>query len=90
MGEDIDLSDSTVNFYEFYNRTDAQANFEKRFFEKTSNKWVDHDYFKEKPGKFVLLNKDKKVKQLKEAQDLEQELLEVISESEQKFACRLD
>ena len=65
--KELDTSEFQTNIYEFYNRTDAQANFEKRFFDKTANKWVEKDFFKEKPGKFVLLNKEEKKKIMQEA-----------------------
>lgn len=58
--EEYDASDFKINEAEYYNKADAQANFEKRFFEKTGNKWAQRDFFKEKPGKYVLENKDKK------------------------------
>lgn len=32
--------------------------FEKRFFEKTGNKWIEKDFFVEKPGKFVIIKKE--------------------------------
>ena len=87
---ELDTSDFQTNIYDFYNRTDAQANFEKRFFDKTANKWAERDFFKEKPGKFVLLNKEEKKKIMKEAQDIEKELVEVIKSSDEKFDCALE
>jgi uncharacterized protein YkuJ len=50
---------------------DAQANFEKRFYEKSGNRWVEKDFFKQKPGKFSLENKEKKEQEMKEARELE-------------------
>ena len=88
--EEIDASQFQIKLYEDYSRQDAQANFEKRFYEKTSNKWSERDYFKEKGGKFVLLDKEKKRRVVKEAQEKEKELVEAIAQSEQKFECRLD
>jgi hypothetical protein len=34
------------------------AAFESRFFEKTSNKWADREYFQAKPGKHILMRKE--------------------------------
>jgi hypothetical protein len=67
MSEELDCSEFNIIFKEYYNRLDAQVDFEKRFFEKTSNKWSEKDYFKEKAGKFVVLNKEKRAKMMKEA-----------------------
>ena len=39
---------------DFFNKADAQTVFEKKFVEKTGNKWADRDYFKEKAGKFQM------------------------------------
>mmetsp|Transcript_23804 Transcript_23804/g.23491 ORF Transcript_23804/g.23491 Transcript_23804/m.23491 type:complete len:124 (+) Transcript_23804:337-708(+) len=41
---------------EFLNRTDAKAEFEKLFFKKTGNKWMEKDMFKAKPGLFTMVN----------------------------------
>ena len=85
--EDIDTQDFKTEIKEFYNRNDSAAHFEKRFFEKSGNKWADRDYFKEK-GKFKLLVKGKFQKILKEANELETELLQVIETSTSEFACK--
>ena len=87
---ELDTSDFQTNIYDFYNRTDAQANFEKRFFDKSANKWVEKDFFKQKPGKFVLLNKEEKKKMMKEAHEIEKELVEVIKSGDVKFECTLE
>ena len=61
QGEDeYDASNFSKAFDEFFNKADAQAKFEKRFLEKTCNRWAEREYFKEKPGKFILQSKDKK------------------------------
>ncbi len=57
----------TVHIYDHFNMANAKADFEKRFQEKTGNKWSERDFFKEKPGKFKLLDKVKKKQQIKEA-----------------------
>ena len=69
--DEYDSSNFSKTFDEFFNKADAQARFEKKFFEKTCNKWIDREYFKEKPGKYVLQSKDKKQKILKEAFQVE-------------------
>jgi len=73
--ENMDLSDFKTEIFEHYNKIDAEKNFEKRFFERSSNKWAEREYFKEKEGKFKLFNPDKKIKMIKEAQDLEKDLV---------------
>lgn len=87
--EEVAASSFQIKLFENYSRQDAQANFEKRFYEKTGNKWSERDYFKEKGGKYVLLDKEKKRQVLKEAQEKEKDLLAALTHSEQ-FECRLD
>ena len=45
---------------EFFNLTEAEKKFEEKFYKLTGNKWSEKDYFKEKPGKYKLLNKFQK------------------------------
>ena len=52
--EEYDASEFKINEYEFFNRADAVQNFEKRYQDKTANKWAQREFFKEKPGKYVL------------------------------------
>ena len=66
------------------------AAFEKRFMEKTANKWNDRDYFRQKPGKYCLMNKEKKKKELDEAFKAEDEFKLVVAESEKKYKTKLD
>ncbi len=63
--------------------------FQKKFFEKTSNKWQDREYFREKAGKFVLQDKAKKKQIMQEAFETEKELIKVMKESHQKHPSNL-
>jgi len=73
--QEFDASTFVKRIDEFFNMPDAIDRFEKGFLEKTCNKWSEREYFQEKPGKFVLQNKEKKQKMIKEAFELENELL---------------
>ena len=66
-GNEYDATDFSAHVDEFFNKADAINKYEKKFFEKTCNKWAEREYFREKPGKYVIQNKDKKIKMLKEA-----------------------
>ena len=48
------------HIYDFFNMSEAEAKFEDTFRQHTGNKWSEKDYFKEKPGKYKLLDKHKK------------------------------
>ena len=63
--------------------------FQKKFFEKTSNKWQDREYFREKAGKFVLQDKAKKKQIMQEAFEIEKELIKVMKESHEKYPSNL-
>ena len=82
---DDDQSDPSASFNyitnDFFNKADAQTVFEKKFVEKTGNKWADREYFKEKAGKFQMWNKTKKKELLKEAHKNEKDLKDFIKES---------
>lgn len=67
LEDEIDTSELSFKFEEFFDRIQAQAKFEKLFFQKTSSKWTEKDYMKQKPGKFKLLNKEQNKKMVKEA-----------------------
>lgn len=45
---------------DFFNISEAEAKFEDKFHHYTGNKWSEKDYFKEKTGKYQLLDKFKK------------------------------
>lgn len=60
------------------------------FHHKTQNKWAEKDYFKQKPGKFKLLNKEQNKKLLEEAKEMEKEFMEVFKSSSEKYDSRLD
>lgn len=51
-----DNAQSKIN--EYYNRFDAIVDFEKHFFSKTGNKWVDKEVFQQKPGRYNLVKKE--------------------------------
>lgn len=68
---------------DFFNRAEAEAKFEEKFHYFTGNKWSQKDYFKEKPGKYKLLDKHKKKEILKSAQSKEKELVKVLQSAMQ-------
>lgn len=70
---------------DFYNISEAEAKFEEKFHYYTGNKWSEKDYFKEKTGKYKLLDKFKKKQQIKEAFQKESELLKLIAAGQNKF-----
>ena len=74
---------------DFFNKADAQIVFEKKFLEKTGNKWGDREYFKEKPGKFLIQNKNKKKELLKEAFKNQKDIRDLIKDNSQKFESKL-
>ena len=43
---------------EFFNNYDAMVEFEKKFQEKTGNKWKKREFFEQKPGKYILFNRE--------------------------------
>lgn len=85
MEDEIDTSSLNCKHEEFYDRVEAQAHFEKVFFKRTANKWTEKDYLKQKPGMFKILNKEQNRKLIKEAQEMEKELVQIMEESRQKF-----
>lgn len=88
--DEIDTSQLNTKQEEFYVKVEAQAHFEKLFFNKTANKWTDKDYLKQKPGKFKILNKEQNRKLINEAQEMEKELVHVIAESQNKFKTSIE
>lgn len=37
------------------------ADFEKKFFQKTSNKWIEKNLFQQKPGMFGIMNREDEI-----------------------------
>lgn len=66
---------------EFYNRHDALGAFEKKFYEKTANKWMERERFQIKPGKYVLFKKDSEKELIGKCVETEKELLSSIKTS---------
>lgn len=56
---------------DFYELEKASADFDKRFIEKTGNKWADREFFEEKPGKFAIVDEGKEEQRHKNAQEAE-------------------
>mmetsp|Transcript_22911 Transcript_22911/g.35233 ORF Transcript_22911/g.35233 Transcript_22911/m.35233 type:complete len:159 (-) Transcript_22911:988-1464(-) len=88
--EEIDAEEFTKKIFEFYNLHDAVSTFEKKFVEKTSNKWGEREFFRQRQGKFNLENKEKRKKEMKEAAQLEDDFLAVVAENAAKFTPSID
>lgn len=73
------LSMANQHVDDYFNRAEAEAKFEEKFLQYTGNKWSQKDYFKEKPGKYKLLDKFKKKQMLKNAQQREGELVKALA-----------
>lgn len=45
------------------------AEFEKRFLDKTGNKWKNRDFFQQKLGKYINMNREQEKELIKKYQD---------------------
>lgn len=61
--------------YAHFNKVDAIADFEKKFFARTDNKWVERDNFKEQPGKYMIVVAERELEKLHNAKHSENEIL---------------
>ena len=59
--------------------------FEKKFQEKTGNKWKKREFFEQKPGKYILFNREQEKELTKKYQEQEKAVLSTIEESSAKF-----
>ena len=56
-----------TKIFEYFNKVDAIANFEKKFANWTENTWAERDYFQPKQGKFVIGNAERENTKLEAA-----------------------
>lgn len=77
----INTENPQVKEQEFYGRYDAIAHFEKKFYEKTNNKWTDRDHFQQKPGKWALVREGQEKESLKLCAQTEKDLINEIKKS---------
>ena len=67
-----------TKIFEYFNKVDAQANFEKKFTQWTDNTWIERDYFQPKQGKFTIGNAKREEQKLVAARQTEHEILQIL------------
>ena len=68
-----------TKIFDYFNKVDAIANFEKKFAQWTDNVWIERDYFQPKQGKYVIGNAEREKQKLESARQTEHEILQILS-----------
>jgi len=67
-----------TKLFAHFNRVDAVGDFEKKFFASTDNKWTERENFKEHPGKYILVIKERELEKMHNALVAEREITQVV------------
>lgn len=77
----VNAENSNEKTKDFFNKFDAIASFEEKFFERTGNKWQDRESFSQKPGKYSLVKSEQEKEIRTKCAENEKELINTIQES---------
>ena len=67
-----------TKIFEYFNKVDAIASFEKKFTQWTENTWPERDYFQPKQGKFVIGSAEREKQKLEVARQTENEIFRIL------------
>lgn len=65
--------------FPFFNKVDAMSDFEKKFQQKTENKWSEREFFVPHLGSYVIMSAEKEKQKLQQARDLENEIMALVN-----------